>query len=271
MTDVFTYQAPVLRAQVLDLLDELGSGARVMAGGTDVMIDLRAGAARPKTVVDLKRVQGFSDISWSDADGLIIRPAVSLSAVLASTRIRETYPLLIACAKDLASHQLRNRATVIGNVVNASPCADMAPALLCLGATAVLSSKSGQREVAFTEFFTGVKRTVLRPDEILEEIHVPTETADARGAYRKLKRIKGHDLGIVGVAAMHKDGLLRLGISSCAPTPLLVDGLSAADEPDAVVAAAKGAISPITDLRCSKEYREHMVGVFVRRVLREVA
>jgi CO/xanthine dehydrogenase FAD-binding subunit len=271
MTDVFTYQAPVLRAQLLDLLDELGSSARVMAGGTDVMIDLRAGFARPKTVLDLKRVAGFSDISWSDADGLIIRPAVSLSAVLANTRIRETYPLLIACAKDLASHQLRNRATVIGNVVNASPCADMSPALLCLGATAILSSKSGQREVAFKEFFTGVKRTVLRPDEILEEIHVPTQTAAARGAYRKLKRIKGHDLGIVGVAAMHKDGLLRLGISSCAPTPLLVDGLSAADEPDAVVAAAKGAISPISDLRCSKEYRTHMVGVFVRRVLREVA
>jgi CO/xanthine dehydrogenase FAD-binding subunit len=271
MTDVFTYQAPALRAQLLDLLDEQGTGARVMAGGTDVMIDMRAGFARPKMVVDVKRVQGFSDMSWSDADGLIIRPAVTLSAILADEKVRHTYPLLIECAKDLASHQLRNRATVIGNVVNASPCADMSPALLCLGATAVLSSKSGQREVAFTDFFTGVKRTVLRPGEILEEIQVPTGTAAARGAYRKLKRIKGHDLGIVGVAAMHKDGLLRLGISSCAPTPLLVDGLHASDEPEAVVAAAKGAISPISDLRCSKEYREHMVGVFVRRVLREVA
>jgi carbon-monoxide dehydrogenase medium subunit len=271
MTDVFTYQAPALRTQLLDLLDEQGPSARVMAGGTDVMIDMRAGFAHPKTVVDVKRVQGFSDISWSDSDGLIIRPAVTLSAILADPKIRQTYPLLIECAKDLASHQLRNRATVIGNIVNASPCADMAPALLCLGANAVLSSKSGQRVVACKEFFTGVKRTVLRPDEILEEIRVPTETAAARGAYRKLKRIKGHDLGIVGVAAMHKDGLLRLGISSCAPTPLLVDGLSTADEVESVVAAAKGVISPIDDLRCSKEYRTHMVGVFVRRVLREVA
>jgi carbon-monoxide dehydrogenase medium subunit len=271
MTNAFTFQAPKLRSQLLDLLDEHGKSARILAGGTDVMIDLRHGFARPKMVVDLKHVQGFSDVSWSDSDGLIIRPAVSLTAVLTNQRIRETYPLLIACARDLASHQLRNRATVIGNVVNASPCADMSPSLLCLGATAVLSSKSGQREVPFQEFFTGVKRTVLRPDEILEEIHVPTETAEARGAYRKLKRIKGHDLGIVGVAAMHKDGVLRLGISSCAPTPLLVDGLHASDDPDAVVAAAKEAISPISDLRCSKEYRTHMVGVFVRRVLREVA
>ena len=271
MTDVFAYQAPASRAQLLDILDQQGPDARVMAGGTDVMIDLRAGFLHPKTVVDVKRVQGFSDVAWSDADGLVIRPAVTLSAILADPRIRETYPLLIACAQDLASHQLRNRATVIGNVVNASPCADMSPALLCLGATAVISSKRGQRVVPFKEFFTGVKRTVLQPGEILEEVHVPTETAEARGSYRKLKRIKGHDLGIVGVAAMRKDGVLRLGISSCAPTPLLVDGLSADDEPDSVVAAAQGAISPISDLRCSKEYRAHMVGVFVRRVLREVA
>jgi carbon-monoxide dehydrogenase medium subunit len=271
MSNAFTFQAPKLRSQLLDLLDEHGKSARILAGGTDVMIDLRHGFARPKMVVDLKHVQGFSDVAWSDADGLIIRPAVSLTAILTNERIREKYPLLIACARDLASHQLRNRATVIGNVVNASPCADMSPALLCLGATAVLSSKSGQREVPFQEFFTGVKRTVLQPDEILEEIHVPIETAESRGAYRKLKRIKGHDLGIVGVAAMHKDGVLRLGISSCAPTPLLVDGLHASDDPDAVVAAAKAAISPISDLRCSKEYRTHMVGVFVRRVLREVA
>ena len=88
----------------------------------------------------------------------------------------------------------------------------------------MISSQTGQRVVPFTEFFTGVKRTVLRADEILEEIVVPPETADARGSYRKLKRIKGHDLGIVGVAALNKDGALRLGISSCAPTPLLVDG-----------------------------------------------
>jgi carbon-monoxide dehydrogenase medium subunit len=125
--------------------------------------------------------------------------------------------------------------------------------------------------VPFSEFFIGVKRTVLRADEILEEIVVPPQSAAARGSYCKLKRIKGHDLGIVGVAAMRKEGVLRLGISSCAATPLLVEGLSAADPADAVVAAARGAVHPISDLRCSREYREHMVGVFVRRVLEEVA
>ncbi len=271
MTAMFNYRAPVLRAELLSLLADQGAAARVLAGGTDLLGDLRSGFATPSLVVNLKNVAGYSDISWSQEEGLAIRPAVTINDVLQDAKVRESFPLLVACAQDLASHQIRNRATVIGNVVNASPCADMAPALLCLGASAVISSQTGQRVVPFTEFFTGVKRTVLRTDEILEEIVVPPETADARGSYRKLKRIKGHDLGIVGVAAMNKDGALRLGISSCAPTPLLVEGLSARDPVDTVVAAAHEAISPISDVRCSREYREHMVEVFVRRALQEVA
>ncbi len=271
MTAVFSYRAPGTRAELLSLLADHGPDARVLAGGTDLLTDLRNGFARPSVVVNLKKVAGFSGISWSSDDGLVIRPAVTINDILEDAKVRESFPLLVACARDLASHQIRNRATVVGNVVNASPCADMAPALLCLGARAVISSQAGQRTVPFAEFFTGVKRTVIAPDEILEEIVVPPETADARGAYRKLKRIKGHDLGIVGVAAMNKDGLLRIGISSCAPTPLLVDNLSAADPADAVVAAAHAVIRPISDVRCTKEYRAHMVGVFVRRTLQEVA
>lgn len=271
MTAMFGYRAPMVRAELLSLLADHGAAVRVLAGGTDLLGDLRSGFVQPSLVVNLKNVHGYSEIAWSADDGLIIRPAVTINDVLQDAKVRDSYPLLVACAQDLASHQIRNRATVVGNVVNASPCADMAPALLCLGARAVISSLTGQRTVPFTEFFTGVKRTVLRSDEILEEIIVPPEAAAARGSYRKLKRIKGHDLGIVGVAAMSKDGALRLGVSSCAPTPLLVEGLSARDPADVVVAAVRGVISPISDVRCSREYREEMVEVFVRRVLREVA
>jgi carbon-monoxide dehydrogenase medium subunit len=271
MTATFSYRAPVSRSALLNLLADHGESARVLAGGTDLITDLRNGIRHPALVVNLKNVDGYSDLSWSAEDGLIIRPAVTIDDVLQHPKVRESYPLLVACARDLASHQIRNRATVIGNVANASPCADMAPALLCLGATAVLSSLSGERVVPFTEFFTGVKRTVIGPDEVLERIVVPADSAGARGAYMKLKRIKGHDLGIVGVAASVKDGELRLGISSSAPTPLLVAGLSAADPVDAAVSAAREAISPISDVRCTKEYREHMVEMYVRRTLQEVA
>jgi CO/xanthine dehydrogenase FAD-binding subunit len=271
MTATLSYRAPVQREDLLNLLGDYGETAKILAGGTDLLVNLRGGFATPSMVVNVKNVAGFSDLTWSADGGLVIRPGTTINDILESPKVRSSYPLLVACARDLASHQIRNRATVIGNVANASPCADMAPALLCLRAHAVISSTSGSRIVPFSEFFTGVKRTVMRADEFLEEIVVPAETADARGYYTKLKRIKGHDLGIVGVAALNQGGDLRLGISSCAPTPILVDGLSARDPVESVVDAVLGAISPISDVRCSREYRMHMVGVFVRRALEEVA
>jgi carbon-monoxide dehydrogenase medium subunit len=271
MITTFKYRAPVTRAELHGLLADHGGDARLLAGGTDLLGDIRMGLRRPEVVVDLKKVGDFPGIEWSEADGLMIGPAVTISDVLASDVIRERFPLLIACARDLASHQIRNRATVVGNIVNASPCADMAPGLLCLGARAVISSARGPREVALGDFFAGVKETVLRPDEVLEGIVVPPEASGARGNYRKLKRINGHDLGIVGVALCKLGGLIRLGISSCAPTPLSVNGLAETASADEVVAAARSAITPISDVRASKEYREFMVEVFVRRLHQEVA
>lgn len=271
MTARFDYHAPTAREELFALLAERGPGARILAGGTDLLGDVRSGLARPEAVVDLKRVEGYAELDWRADQGLLIGAGVTLDRLLADERVRSSFPLLVACARDLASHQIRNRATLVGNVVNASPCADMAPALLCLGARAVIGSSQGTREVAFTDFFTGPKRTVLRTDEVLERVVVPPDSADARGGYHKLKRIKGHDLGIVGVAAWAGGGELRLGISSCAPTPLLVDGLSVDTPVEEVVSAAQAAISPIADVRCSREYRSHMVGVFVRRALEEVA
>jgi CO/xanthine dehydrogenase FAD-binding subunit len=270
MTFTFEYLAPESRLELLDVLADHGPTAKLLAGGTDLLVDLRNQLVHPRCVVDLKKVGGYSDISWSEDAGLRIGAAVTISDILRSQVILDSYPLLVDCARDLASPQVRNRATVVGNVVNASPCSDMAPALLCLGARAVISSRRGQRSVPFTEFFRGVKETVLEPDEILESIAVPPESADGRGGYRKLKRIKGHDLGIVGVALFKKDGVMSLGISSCAPTPILVNGFPGDAAAEEVLAATQSAISPISDLRSSKEYREHIVAVFTRRLLQEV-
>ena len=266
----FEYVAPRHRAELLGVLAERGRAALLMAGGTDVLVNIRGGWARPGCVLDVKRVEGYGGLTWSATEGLVIRPATTINDLLRDAIVRAKFPLLVACAHDLASHQIRNRATVIGNIVNASPCADMAPALLCLGASAVIASARGERTIPMRDFFTGVKRTVLAPDELLERILVPAASAGARGGYHKLKRISGHDLGIVGVAVMKHDGRLSLGISSAAPTPVLVDGLSESDAADDVAAAARKASSPISDLRCPKEYREHMVEVFVRRLLQEV-
>ncbi len=271
MLQKFEYAAPTGRAELLSLLAERGADSKLLAGGTDLLVNIRGGVMKPSLVVDVKKVAGFSALSWSASEGLLISPGTTINDLLRDRGVAERFPLLTECAHDLASYQVRNRATVIGNVVNASPCSDMAPALLCLGARAVISSKRGQREVPFVDFFKGVKKTVLQPDEVLERIIVPASSAGARGSYRKLKRINGHDLGIVGVALMKKDGLMRLGISSSAPTPILIDGLKEGASEESVVAAARKAISPISDLRCSKEYREFMVETYVKRLLKEVA
>lgn len=266
----FKYRAPATRAELLDLVAE-HEAVRLLAGGTDLLVDIRNGFAHPELVVNIKHVDGLRDITWSPADGLTIGAAATINDVLRSAKVRAHYPLLAACAHDLASYQIRNRATVVGNVVNASPCSDMSPGLLCLQARAVITSQRGEREVPFRGFFTGVKKTVLQHDEVLERIVVPPETAGARGGYRKLKRIKGHDLGIVGVALLKIDGDLRLGVSSAAPTPVLVDGLTTNTPADDVVAAVLGSISPISDVRCSAEYRAFMAETYVRRLLEEVA
>ena len=200
MTSTLDYLAPESRADLLGVLADRGPDAKLLAGGTDLLVDLRHHLVDPGFIVNLKKVSGYSEITFSHDQGLKIGAAVTINDVLRSELIQEYYPLLVAAARDLASYQIRNRATVVGNVVNASPCSDMAPALLCLGGRAVISSQRGERVVAFDDFFKGVKRTVLAPDEILETIVVPPESAGGRGGYRKLKRIKGHDLGIVGVA-----------------------------------------------------------------------
>lgn len=266
----FAYRAPRSQDELLDLLANEES-VRLLAGGTDLMVEMRNGLTRPRLVVDIKGVEGYREISWDPASGLRIGPGVTINQLTGHPLVAQHYPLLVACGHDLASHQIRNRATVVGNVVNASPCADMAPGLLCTMASAVIRSARGERVVPMSEFFTGVKRTVLQPDEVLAHLLVPAETAGAGGGYRKLKRIKGHDLGIVGVALWRKDGALRLGISSAAPKPLVVDGLSQSTSADDVVAAVARTISPIDDVRCTAEYRAHMVGLFTRRLLAEVA
>lgn len=252
------------------MLADRGAGAALLSGGTDLLVNIRNGVAKPECVINVKKVKGFSCISWSAQEGLIIQAGVTINDLLREGKVREHYPLLAACAHDLASYQIRNRATVLGNVANASPCSDMAPALLCLKARAVISSKRGEREVPFQEFFKGVKKTVILPDELLERIIVPASSAGAQGDYRKLKRINGHDLAIVGVALLKHDGELRMGISSSAPTPVFVGALKTSASADSVVAAAMQAVSPISDVRCTKEYREHMIRVFVRRLLEEV-
>lgn len=264
----FDYLEP---ATLEDLLGILGQdGVRILAGGTDLLVNIRAGLLSPKALVNIKKVAGFDTFAFHPEKGLEIGPAVAINQLITDAKIARRYPLLSQCAEELASYQLRNRATVIGNIVNASPSADLAPALLCYKAELTLTSKRGSRKVGIAEFFTGVKKTVLAADEIVEKIIVPASEADGKGGYAKLKRIKGHDLGIVGVALHKKNDCIRIAVSASAPTPILARDFQAKESPDAIAAEVLAAIKPIDDIRSSREYRQFMASVFVKRLLEEV-
>ncbi|OHD20857.1 MAG: molybdopterin dehydrogenase [Spirochaetes bacterium GWB1_59_5] len=265
----FRYLAPKTASELAAILEGHKTDGKILAGGTDLIPNIRNGLMKPQVVIDIKKYEG-ADLLTFGAEGLSMGPAVTINDLLRSKDARERYPVLCECAHELASHQIRNRATVSGNVVNASPCSDMAPALLCLGAQAVIRSATGERIVPFTNFFAGVKKTVLVPGEFLERILVPAASAGAIGSYKKLKRIAGHDLGIVGVLMTRHEGRLRFAVSSAAPTPVLIDTVGQNDSPDEAASKVLAAVSPISDVRGTKEYRVHMIGVYVRRLLAEV-
>jgi len=265
----FKYFAPSQKEELLNLLNDKGEKAKIFAGGTDLLPDIRAGLIFPSALVDVKKIQDLDGISFSQNQGLSIGPAVTINQLLENTHVKERYPILIKAGKQLASHQIRNRATVLGNLSNCSPCADMAPPLLCLNASIVISSKQGTRQLPLKDFFIGTKKSILKPTELLERVIIPIDMADSRGSYLKLKRIKGHDLAIVSVALVKKRGTIRIAIGSAAPTPVILRDFDINTKFNDICDEAVNAIHPIDDLRASAEYRMHMVKVFIERLTKE--
>ncbi len=273
MVHEFSYVAPTSLDELLATLSErtkAGERAVVLNGGTDLLVSVRAGLERPDVVVDMKRVPELHRLSFDNKEGLTIGATVTVDEVLASEEVRERYRVFHAALSELADHHLRNRATVTGNLVTASPCGDSTSPLLTLKAELVITSASGSRRMKVQEFITGVKQTALKPDEIVEKIVVPAESAGARGGYRKLKRIKGHDLGLVMVALYRTDDEIRLSIGSAAPRPVLIEGIKPGTDADRVKTMAQAAINPIDDVRASAEYRRAMVDAFIEQLLEEV-
>lgn len=263
----FSYHDPGSMADALSFLHEHGAESAVFSGGTDLFVTIRAGISMPQHVVDLKGINELHALSWSDTEGLSIGACVTVNDLVESTIVREKFPVLYAAGSELATFQLRNRATVIGNIVTASPCGDMSSPLLVHGGQVVLSSAAGERRMPLGEFITGVKRTLIRPDEIVSRIIVPTDWAGAVGGYEKLKRIKGHDLGVVAVAMIKSVAGIRVAVSSAAPTPLLLPDFPATVTTEEIQKTAREMIKPIDDVRATAEYRAYMVNVYIRRLM----
>ena len=259
----FEFHTPSSLAEAMTLLQDMGSEAKVMAGGTDLLLLMRAGTCSPKAVISLKHLSELQMIAYSAKSGLRLGATSTLHQIVRSPEILDHYPVLAATASMMASEQIRTLATVGGNVCNGSPSADLAPPLIALDAEANILSPRGDRIVALNEFFSGPSETALQPDEILTELIVPPPHGQT--LYIKHAPRTYMDIAIVGVAAglEWKDGVvhqLRLVLGAVAPIPLRVTEAEAALEGtelqdrhiENAAALAETACAPISDTRGSE-------------------
>lgn len=275
------YEKPERAQDACALLAEERNRARVLAGGTDLLIDVRAkGAGEIGMIVDIKGIDGIRELRWADSGELEIGACVTMHQLQADEAVRRTYPGLAEGAESVGSLQVRHRATVGGNLCNASPCMDTAPPLLALGGKLRIAAPDGSsRDVELSDFFVGVKRTDLQPGEIATAIIIPAEARELDSAFDKIKRVNGHDLALVNAAATyHRERrVLRAAVGSCGVTPIPTPDLDNIDpqkdieEVGARLAAlALEHVSPISDVRASAEYRQAMVGLLCRRLVRRL-
>jgi len=277
----FEYIKPKTVQETASLLTKHGEDAKVFAGGTDLLVLMRSKVVKPKYLIDVKGVKELRELSHEGKSGLKIGAAVTLNEIIELDVVRERFGALWSAANSLADPTLRNRATLAGNICNASPASDAAPALLVLNAEVDAVGKEGERTIPIREFFTGVKRTSLKQGEFVKAVRIPNPPDGAKGDYLKWGRTRGEDLAVVGVAALVGNSgkkLMRIALSSVAPTPLLVkeaekipeESGSVEEQIEKAVSIVTEKVCPITDVRCCKEYRTHMAAVLTRRILRKL-
>jgi CO/xanthine dehydrogenase FAD-binding subunit len=271
MQDLQYLRAKTLE-EALELLDKYGKAAKILAGGTDVIIALKDRAITCKYIIDIKGIKELQNITYSEEIGLSIGAAVSLNEIIDSKDIKPSYQILIQAARTLANNLLRNRATLIGNICNSSPGGDMLPASLVLQGKIEVASKDGYRIIPLKEFFLGVKRNALRESEVVTKIIFPP--VRGQGQFLKKSRIKGHDLAQISVAAFLKeDGSLKFSIGAAAPTPILVEDFKVYNKEalinnkNEIVDKIMSKINPISDVRTTKEYRLAMIRYFTSEII----
>jgi CO/xanthine dehydrogenase FAD-binding subunit len=278
----FDYFLPGTLKEALVFLKQK-TGAKVLAGGTDLIPQVKKRELpSPKWVVDLKGIAGLNAISY-DSKGLHIGALATIQDVSAHPMVRYKFFALSQAALSMASPQVRNRGTIAGNICNAVPSADSAPALLALKAEVKLKSLEGERIVPLEQFFAGPRTTVISSDEILAEIIIPDQEPAAKSVYLKLSPRHSMDLAVVGVAAAAtmESGICRgiaIALGAVAPTPIrapmaeaLLTGKTVTK--NLIDEAARNALdqcSPIDDHRASREYRCDMVYAMTRRALTQI-
>ena len=275
MIGVFDYVRVSSVEERCALIAAHNGAAVALAGGTDLLVNIRNTGRSPDLLVDFKDVAKMNQLVTDETVGVKIGTCVPLNVIADNKVINEHYRALAEAARSVGSYQVRNRATLGGNIANASPAADTAPALLVLNASVSVAGKDGTRKIPIRELFTEVKKTSLRIGEVITDITLPPVGPRPRSAFIKKQRVKGHDLAIINVAGYYDPDtrLLRMAIGSCAVTPILLPeiNLSGHEPIDGLVkrlnAIAQNAISPIDDIRASAEYRRGLVLVLLHDLL----
>ena len=267
----FAYERPSSLGDAIALLAEHGHDARLLAGGTDLIIRLRDGSLGPRTVVDLKRIGELDgDIREHDG-GLAIGARTVMTAIAADARVRRDYEALAEGAAVVGSVQIRNRATLAGNICNASPAADTAPALLVYGARVIAAGPAGSRTIPIDEFFVRSGVTTLAEGELVTAIELPRLAGPQGSVAVRRTRRRGHDLASVTLAcAVGADGVTRLAYGSLGPRPVLVSDETGVLADPAAREEAKtqrlgtlfaGASPSPRSMRASPDYRLAMLNV----------
>jgi len=277
------YYTPTSVEETLRLLADHGSDARLIAGGTDLLIELERGIRRASVLIDISRVPGLDGIALED-DALRIGPLVTHNRLVASQIVAKRAGVLAQAAWTVGAPAIRNRGTLGGNLITASPANDTIPALWVLGAHLVLRSVRGERTVPIAEFYRGVRQVDLAPDEMLVEVRVPPMHPGERGVFLKLGLRRALAISLVNTAVVVRleEGRItraRIALGSVAPTiirvpeaeGILVGGPLSEEQVERAADLAARAAVPIDDIRAGAEYRRRMVRVLVRRALQMLA
>jgi carbon-monoxide dehydrogenase medium subunit len=278
----FEYHAPASIQEALECLSQCAGKAKVLAGGTDLLVSMKKREQVPEHLVNLKGIEGLNAIRYDEKQGLAIGGLATVGAIERSQIVKEKFTALWDAVNVMAAPQVRNLGTIGGNLCSAVPSADTAPPLIALGASVRLVGAKGERSVPVESFFKGPGESVLKADEILVEVLVPNPPENSGGAYFKLMRRNAMDLALVGAAVflrINKDKKVcqeaRIALGAVAPTPMRARKAEqvlvgrAVNEETAKEAGNTASLEakPISDIRASEAYRRDMVGVLTKRAI----
>ena len=274
----FEYLQPETCKEALDMLASYQGDGKLLLGGTDLMVRLQKGAIETGAVIDLKRAADISDTLNADSGKTVVGSRTTLAELARDDGFRTSFPALVDAVATVGSIQIRNRATLTGNICNASPAADTVPPLIIYGASVTVTNTSGDRIIPLADFITGPGETLCSPSELVTSVSLPAPKEPFGAAFGRLTRRRGVDLATINMACgIEPGGIVTFVYGAAGPKPVIArdesgivleESLSEADL-DRLLHKLVATTNPITDVRAGKPYRQAMLMTLSKRVLKQ--